>query len=739
MLRAVCICSVCFLSPLVLIGADDNEDTDYAELSLEQLLNVEVSSASKSKLKTDEAPGIVTVITREEIENYGMETLEDALSLAPGFTVGRSVQSGYHSSIYVRGFHTLFSETVLILWNGQRLNDAITGGATSLSQDFPLHGVKQIEIIRGPGSALYGANAFTALINIITDETEREGLVFHGSAGTESARHGLVEYGKRTGELSWNISAGYRFHEVTGLEEQPFVQFATDNPPPFDIGLPLNTEYSDLVSADQRQTLFSIAALEYKGLTARAMVERGEDENNWGTGVPRRPISDAFGSYDLTDDRYRNYDEIDVRRFGLFYHKDASEAFAWNAAVSYSDFDQTTFANFVNLQHVAQDVAGEGLGLGLRQDRSTSTLNADWSMDWRPREGHSLVAGFSYQRDDVDRGVNYSNEGDVVDGTTISTGPFFPNGDRLLKGSRDVYALYAQHTWEINAKTALTGGVRADDYSDFGSTVNPRLAFVYAPSPKASLKALYGQAFRAPTFLELNNQISGANLPNPDLDPEEMRTFEFQAIFKPVDRVRLALSAYSYQVDDVIRQVSTGNPESRFEVQARNQGERNGEGFEFEFRYQTSKTRLVYLNYAKADATDVAFAGGVKVEADVEGVPQDSLNLGIVHDLGERLLLGVTAYRRWRWTPQSAVPLQTIEIPGFGIVNVDFLDEISFPDYTQVNLNLSYQTAREGIEFLLDVENALDETMHFPDQHVFTPGGIAVGGRVIRGGVRCRF
>jgi len=732
--RVLLICSL-------VCGVMAMEPDDYlSRLSLDELLNIEIAAASKSTMNVDEAPGIVTVITREEILRYGLETLDDALNLAPGFTTGRSIQSGFHNTLYVRGFHSLFAETVLILWNGQRLNEAITGGAVSIAPDFPLDQVKQIEIIRGPGSALYGANAFAALINIITDETDHEGLDIGLALGGHEAREGALHFGRAFGEWHWSFSADCRHREIAAVASQPFVQYATENPPPFPIGLSLNREFKGLQSADRNEALSFSSALSFGGLTLRARAAREEDANNWGTGVPAGPFTDPFGeTFDLNEDRYRHQGKGEAHRFGAFYNHEAHRALSWNAALTYSDVEQQSFYRNVNLQHVAAAMAGEGLELGFLQDRRSNTLNGEWTFDWRPRIGHSLVFGYSFQRDRVDRGDNFTNEGARRDDIVVSTAALRPNGDFLGGGAREVHALYGQYTWEIGDRAAWTGGVRVDDYSDFGRTVNPRLAVVLSASDQVSFKALYGQAFRAPTFMELTNDLDGAVLPNPDLKPEKMRTYEVQANYKPIDGLHASLSVYLLDVDDVIRQTPTLNPDALFEVQARNHGERRGKGLEFELRCQFRQTRLIYLSYSKADAEDAEIIAGETIRNDVGGVPRDSLNLGWIQKLGEGVLLGLTMARRWNWTSEPAVPLQDIEIPGFGLAAVDFLGELTLPDYTLLNLKLTYKNALRGLDLSLDAENILDEAMVYADQHLFAPGGIAVGGRIVKAGLHYRF
>lgn len=125
------------------------EDDNLLEMSLEDLMNVEVSVASKSKESLSDAPSSVTVLTGTEIRNMGLHTLEDVLNYVPGFQTTRDIEQGTATRISSRGRASALSESILFLLNGQRLNDLYTGGVSILNRLIAVDNIKQVEIIRG--------------------------------------------------------------------------------------------------------------------------------------------------------------------------------------------------------------------------------------------------------------------------------------------------------------------------------------------------------------------------------------------------------------------------------------------------------------------------------------------------------------------------------------------------------------------------------------------------------------
>ena len=179
--------------------AQENMDTTglkhLINLDLEQLLNTKVSIATKSEQSVEQAPSVVTVITQKEMQNMGARELYDVLQYVPGFELSKN----YFGNVLmgVRGVKDpRFTLKVLLLIDGMPANEICFGGAISYGYQEDINNIERIEIIRGPGSAMYGRNAFSAVINIITKTGESDkGITAKAELGTFNTYSGTLAYG----------------------------------------------------------------------------------------------------------------------------------------------------------------------------------------------------------------------------------------------------------------------------------------------------------------------------------------------------------------------------------------------------------------------------------------------------------------------------------------------------------------------------------------------------------------
>jgi len=186
---------------------------DLAELSLEQLLAIEVTSASRRQQKLSRTPAAVYVITQEEIRRSGLTTVAELLRLAPGLHVARIDSSGW--AVTARGFNGRFAGKMLVLVDGRSVYTPLFSGVFWEMQDLVVDDIDRIEVIRGPGAAMWGSNAVNGVVNIITMHTRETqgGLVSTGGGNVEDA-FGWLRFGGKVGERFH-----YRFYSKTALRD----------------------------------------------------------------------------------------------------------------------------------------------------------------------------------------------------------------------------------------------------------------------------------------------------------------------------------------------------------------------------------------------------------------------------------------------------------------------------------------------------------------------------------------
>lgn len=167
---------------------------DLTSKSLEDLMNVEVTTVSKKIQKLSEVPAAIFVITQDEIRHSGARNIPDLLRMVPGLEVAQLNANTW--AISARGFNSEFAGKLLVLVDGRAVYTPLFGGVSWDTQDVPLEDIERIEVIRGPGGTVWGANAVNGVINVITRKAgDTQGVLVSGGGGPESQGFGTVQYG----------------------------------------------------------------------------------------------------------------------------------------------------------------------------------------------------------------------------------------------------------------------------------------------------------------------------------------------------------------------------------------------------------------------------------------------------------------------------------------------------------------------------------------------------------------
>lgn len=535
-----------------------------------------VSIATGRKQLLSKAPAIATVITSEEIRATGAQNINDVLETVPGLHV--SVRAGGFIPIYtIRGISSEFNPEVLVLVNGAPQTSLLFGNKGEIWVGVPIETISRIEVIRGPGSAIYGADAFSGVINIITKTPEElQGLETGFSLGSFNTQRSWLQYG---GQLnSWRIGASLSLFKTDG-EDETITQDAQST---FDTLLGTS---ASLAPGDVNTSKKSLdARLELANDTWN--INTGyQAVRDWRAGVGGLGALDPYGT-----------GESDRFNVGISYRNpNFIETWDVHAQLNYLEISTLTDMTLLPPGFDSSAVGG-GLfpngviGIPSYDERHTRLDLSAFNTSW---DKHNIRIGSGFHHLDFYRVKEDKNF--VIDpGPIISP---LPGGVTDVSDSspfnqektRKIFYFFVQDEWQLSPYWSLTSGVRYDHYSDFGSTLNPRAALVWDTSSNLTTKLLYGRAFRAPSFAELFNINNPVALGNDTLDPETIDTYElaFDYAFSP--DMSMGLSLFYYEIKDIIR----FNP-----AIAANTGKQIGRGFEWEFEWSATENLSLLGNFA---------------------------------------------------------------------------------------------------------------------------------------------
>lgn len=482
------------LFPLSALASDDEELQQLLAMSLEKLMTTTVSISTNTKQTLSKAPSVVSVITSDDIRSTGATDLMEILKSVPGLYVRRN-QFGFKPLVSFRG--TDGTRTLLMI-NGAPAKDLVWSPGI-FWKGVPANAIERVEIIRGPGSALYGSDASSGVINVVT---KTAGTIPSSEAGVRVASFDTQAAWLQHG-THWNgFDIGLTIDATTTDGHQPHI--ARDR-----LGSADEARYG-WQSQDLR---FSIAQDHWRLLADYARHRNVEIGLTGGSVLdPRTRANDSQTSLALL---YNN--ETFARNWEL------------NAELRYRDIAYSSGNGFWERP--------PGAGQNLNEMNSAEQrINFEASGLYRGIRNHALRMGGGQIWQDL----YFVSQ--IVNGVPTVYVP-----EKVRKNGY----LFLQDVWNFAESWELTAGARYDHYSDFGGTLNPRLALVWQTSEKLSTKLMYGKAFRAPTFLELY-ALTSATTPNPDLKPEHSRTWELSFSYAASRRLELGLNLFDTQLTDLI-------------------------------------------------------------------------------------------------------------------------------------------------------------------------------------------
>jgi outer membrane receptor for ferrienterochelin and colicins len=485
---------------------------DLADMSLEELLRIEVTTASKKPESLLDAPAIMLVLTESDINAYGGRSLVEILDRTTSvFFMGN--QENLQGALTMRGDATLGANNhILVLVNGRPIQESTHGGMIHpFLRSFPLASVKQIEIVRGPGSVLYGTNAYVGVINVITKTWDSSGVagVSYGAfdTGTASAAGGKT-IGRLhvSGGINFSHDTGWNFNATDSIDEGKAIA-TTRNVPWFDrkVGANLNATYGrvnlDVFYAHSESPHLSNSSATTSwarygtSRATQAMVDLGYTRK-----LSTRWTSSLHGTYN------HFLDHADFGEIGHRITQSNNYLLEWANNLSVSDTVNTVFGANVS-RRTGSFYEETYLWYAVPSYRRNS-FTAFAQADYRPMPRLKLIAG----------------------GQVIKVPGFSSHVSGGESGEVSQIAGIAPHfVGRLGAVVTMT--------NNFGA------------------KLLYSEAFRQPSVVETDlvrfDEGDFSQEGNPDLRPEEISTTDFQ-IYYSKDRVNAAVTLFDSRQSNVI-------------------------------------------------------------------------------------------------------------------------------------------------------------------------------------------
>jgi iron complex outermembrane receptor protein len=569
--------------------ADAEEEADLA-LAYGDRTTVSIATGAKQQLRR--APAVATVVTAEDIAAMGAVDLDEVMETVPGVHVARS-PIGNVSVYAIRGIFNANGPQVLMLQNGVPMTTMFQGNKGGVWGGLPLENVERIEIIRGPGSALYGADAYAGVINIITrTAADAPGTEVGMRAGAFGTWDAWTQHGGKLGDI--DVAAYLRIGGTDGFKE---------------------TIGADAQTARDRQKNTRVsnapAPMSLGRDAVDASLNLGYDNWHFNAGYKLRDHSElgAGVASALDPTSYARSERVNA---DLSWN-DAQFARDWSvgATASFLYYADTVPTNLVLsppgtiFPNNAAFPAGQIGGPNKWERQLRLSANATYA----GFADHSVRFGVGHEDLNLYKTATYKNYLiNTVSGAVTWTGPvidYSATQPFMLPHRRFVDYAYLQDEWRFDHDWTLTAGIRRDIYSDAGGTTNPRLALVWDAAVDVTAKLIAGRAFRAPSFNELYGINNPVLMGNPGLRPETITTEEAAVSWQARRDLQLNVNVFRYIMRDIIRAVAN-TPAAPQLTTFRNTGEQRGNGMELEAVWDAGRSVRLSASYSLQKSIDVA-------------------------------------------------------------------------------------------------------------------------------------
>ena len=621
-----------------------------------------VVTATQTERAVSEVAASVTILDAETIEASPARNLQDLLRRTPGidFVERSGMAARSNSMLILRGVPG--TKRALFLVDGLPANDLGTGTLAELNL-VQVESVEQVEVVRGPFSSLYGANAFAGAINAITRRGAGPPAADFFASGGNAGYHqlGASVHGESE-PVAYTFTADRRKIDnvynretrVSGSRTVPLRNVGYE-----DVRLSGRLDFSP---ADAwNLTLLPRISRFTTGLDVTTRLPAAVNENRTSTSVNFGGILRHRGSGPLSAQ--------------LKFSQRVS-----NQLIAHENYTRTP-----TRRTTIVELPGSGLSESIERgmhpfaafterDTAIRSLLVEPQLSWTPALNHSVVMGATYVHDRGSFGDSIIADrtnllgsdaalaeeaaglraellagGALNPAVTIVRDPSIGQVFPLSAGSRErfnVAAAYVQDEWDVTEGLRLVPGLRFDYHSKFGSVGSPKVALLYAFTPSTRVRTSAGRAFRAPSLSELFGNVvfhgTTPGFPNPDLEPEYITSFDGGIQHEVSRAFRTEMNVFYNDMTDLVQLVAAAD-RSHFDWV--NVAEARSAGLELVANGQAANWLDYYANYTYTDSEDLATG------SPLSRVPQHKVNLGI--RLGASLgSWGLTGSVDQRWVDE---------------------------------------------------------------------------------------
>ncbi|MBL1274520.1 MAG: TonB-dependent receptor [Ectothiorhodospiraceae bacterium] len=643
------------LVPLPTFAAqDDSQDALQALLgALEQ----ETRIATRTKMNIDFVPGMVSVLYGEDLVDRGMRTVEESLILIPGIEL--SISTDGNTQVFVRGLGSVFaSGKIKVMLNDVPFNSTLSVATTALS--IPVELVERIEVIRGPGSAIYGEFAYGGVLNIITRKKQEKAFARYGSLG-KTTIGGVLTRGKPG--TNWYTSLSFSGTNIEGDEVIAGPDVLRNSPVPISAAPgPTNEKEED------RSLVLHTAYENFDFSVQWSEISRGE----------------FFGlGYALPDNGHHLVRKVELLAVDAGWKFSLSNDINGRVRTGILDY---------SLESGLQQILPSGFGGPVLFP--AGVIASPNHEERKHHVGVELnVSGI--EKHDILLGLDWSNtkQGNVFAVRNYNPSTFAPEPLAKYTGSdnwleedlkRRLWAVFVQDQFSLSERLTITAGIRFDSYDDVGDATSPRLAAVYRLSEKQTIKAQYARAFRPPTFLETSTRNNPVVRGSSDIESETIDSYEIGYIYNDGITIGRATLFYA-DLHDLIIIDTSASPNTYA-----NEGKVHVSGLELEIARKFTHSIKMDANLSLQNSENKSD------EQSLSGVADVLANIGVAYQYNRKL--SVTGQFRYVGKRNRLAIDPRDKLAGYQTIDVTMTARRLFASASL----LEGATLRAGIKNVLD-------------------------------------